>query len=106
MPALNFKNNTGQSKFTGTINYQGFNYDYIIYLTPLINPIEKQEIVSYFGNRKYKGKLCLEIDENRISESLDNDDISAFFIVNFRPDRFAFAGFSPRRRPNFRPDLR
>ena len=82
MPALNFKNNTGQSKFTGTINYQGFNYDYIIYLTPLINPIEKQEIVSYFGNRKYKGKLCLEIDENRISESIDNDDISAFFIVN------------------------
>ena len=57
MPALNFKNNTGQSKFTGTINYQGFNYDYIIYLTPLINPIEKQEIEDLYMSSGIKELL-------------------------------------------------
>ena len=81
MVALNFTNNTGQSKFNGIINYNGINYDYLIYITPLANSIEKNEIVNYFGNRMYKGKLCLDTDEEIISNSIDNGDVSAFFIV-------------------------
>lgn len=81
MPALNFENYTGESKFVGTINYQGFNYDYIIYLTPLTNRVEKNEIINYFGNRTYKGKSCLGIDEKIIRNTINNADVSAFFIV-------------------------
>lgn len=81
MVALNFINNTGQSKFTGTINYKGLDYNYTIYVTPLINQTEKDEIVSYFGNRTYKGKLCLDTTETIISDTIDNEDVSAFFIV-------------------------
>lgn len=81
MPALNFINYTGRSKFTGTINYQAFNYDYTIYLTPLTNSIEKDDIVTYFGNRRYKGKLCLDTTEQLISNTIDDNDVSAFFIV-------------------------
>jgi len=82
MPALKFENNTGQSKFTGIINHGGFEYNYVIYLTPLTNPNEKNEIVSYFGNRTYKGKLCLDIHETDISNMIDVDDLSALLIVS------------------------
>jgi hypothetical protein len=81
MPALNFKNYIGQSEFTGTIHHQGFDYDYTIYITPLTNESESDDIINYFGNRTYKGKLCLDIDEEGIKESIDNDEVSAFFIV-------------------------
>ena len=81
IPALKFENNTGKSKFTGIINNGGFEYNYVIYITPLTNPNEQNEIVSYFGNRTYKGKLCLDIDEEGIKESIDNHEVSAFFIV-------------------------
>lgn len=80
MPALNFNNNTGQSKFTGTINYKGFNYNYVIYLKPF-NSIDKNEIIKYFGNRIYKGKSCLDITEKDIRTILRKNDASAFFIV-------------------------
>lgn len=81
MPAVNFTNNTGRSKFTGTINHKGFDYDYTIYITPLTNEQESYDIINYFGNRTYKGKLCLDIDEEGIKNSIDNNDVSAFFIV-------------------------
>jgi len=81
MPALNFENYIGQSEFTGIINHQGFDYDYTIYITPLTNESESNDIINYFGNRTYKGKLCLDIDEEGIKESIDNDEVSAFFIV-------------------------
>lgn len=82
MSAVKFKNYTGQSKFTGSINYSGFNYDYIIYLLPLTNPSEKNEIISYFGNRRYKGNLCLDTDEDIIRDVIDDEDVEALFIVS------------------------
>jgi hypothetical protein len=81
MSALKFKNYTGQSKFVGLINYRGFNYDYTIYLMPLKNQGEKDEIISYFGNRRYKGKLCLDTNEEIIRDVIDGGDVEAFFIV-------------------------
>lgn len=81
MPVDNFNNKTGLSKFMGRINYQGFDYDYVIYLTPLTNEIEKNEIINYFGNRIYKGKLCLGTNEETIINLINNGDVSAFFIV-------------------------
>lgn len=80
MPASNFINNTRKSKFTGTINYQGFNYDYTIYLKPF-SLTDKNEIIRYFGNRIYKGKTCLDINEKDIRTILRKNDASAFFIV-------------------------
>lgn len=81
MVALNFTNNTDHSKFNGTINYKGLDYNYTIYITPFLNPLEKDEIVSYFGNRTYKGKLCLDTTEEIISNSINDEDVSAFLIV-------------------------
>jgi hypothetical protein len=81
MSALKFKNYTGQSKFVGLINYRGFNYDYTIYLLPLINVGEKDEIISYFGNRRYKGNLCLDTNEEIMRDVIDDEDVEAFFIV-------------------------
>lgn len=80
MPASNFINNTTQSKFTGIFNYQGFNYDYTIYLKPF-SLTDKNEIIRYFGNRIYKGKTCLDINEKDIRTILRKNDASAFFIV-------------------------
>lgn len=80
MPASNFINNTTQSKFTGILNYQGFNYDYTIYLKPF-SLTDKNEIIRYFGNRIYKGKTCLDINEKDIRTILRKNDASAFFIV-------------------------
>ena len=70
MVALNFINNTGESKFIGTINYMGMNYNYTIYIPPLTDTKEKDEIVSYFGNRIYKGKLCLDTTETLMMKML------------------------------------
>jgi hypothetical protein len=81
MPARNFINYTGQSKFIGIINYQSLNYEYTIYLTPLTNRVEKNYIINYFGNRTYKGKSCLGISEKIIKKTINNQDVSAFFIV-------------------------
>ena len=81
MPASNFKNNTGESKFIGTIHYQGLNYDYIIYLKPFTTT-QKNEIIRYFGNRVYKGKSCLDINEKDMRNILRKNDASAFFIVS------------------------
>jgi len=81
MPALDFKNDTGQSKFTGTINYKSFNYNYTIYLKPFTS-IEKNEIIRYFGNRIYKGESCLDINEKDVRRILRKEDASAFFIVS------------------------
>lgn len=80
MPASNFINTT-QSTITGTINHDGFNYNYTIYLKPF-NSREKNEIIRYFGNRIYKGKSCLDITEKDIRTILRKNDASAFFIVS------------------------
>jgi hypothetical protein len=81
MPALNFINHTGNSRFSGIITYNSIEYDFIIYITPLVDPNEIQEIVNYFGTRVYNGKPCLGIRKTSIAKMINSGDVSAFFIV-------------------------
>lgn len=81
MPAFDFINETGRHKFYGQIDNDGIQYEYIIYLSPFTEPNEINEIVTYFGNRLYRGKPCLDLTETDISDMISDRDVSAFFIV-------------------------
>jgi len=76
-----FKNNTGRHKFNGTFNYKTLNYEYILYLPILVDP-ERSEVITKFGNRMQKGKICLDVNEAIISNYLDRGDVSAYIILN------------------------
>ena len=83
MVALTFINASLKSKFEGTFFLDSTKYEYTLYLLPIKNTqIEYNEIVNYFGNRMFKGKHCLEVDEDAIKDYLDNQDVSAFIKVN------------------------
>jgi len=79
--AFKFKNNTGRHKFTGTFSYKTLNYEYILYLPNLVDP-ERSEVITKFGNRMQKGKICLDVNEAVVSNYLVNGDVSAYIIVN------------------------
>jgi hypothetical protein len=79
--AFKFKNNTGRHKFMGTFNYKTFNYEYTLYLPDLVDP-ERSEVITKFGNRMQKGKICLDVNEAIVSNYLDRGDVSAYIIVN------------------------
>jgi hypothetical protein len=79
--AFKFNNNTGKQKFIGMFSYNNLTYEYILYLPDLIEP-ERTEVITKFGNRMQKGKVCLNINENRVTTYLDNGDVSAYIIVN------------------------
>lgn len=82
MPARNFINNNSNSKFEFKISYRGLDYDCTIYIAPFTTQDEIDDIIKYFGNRKYKGKLCLDTDEEIIRKTINDNDVSAFFIVS------------------------
>ena len=79
--AFKFKNNTGRHKFTGTFSYKTLNYEYILYLPTLVDA-ERSEVITKFGNRMQKGKICLDVNEAVVSNYLVNGDVSAYIIVN------------------------
>jgi hypothetical protein len=79
--AYKFKNNTGKHKFSGTFSYKSINYEYTLYLPVLVEP-ERSEVITKFGNRMQKGKICLDINETVVSNYLDGGDVSAYIIVN------------------------
>ena len=79
--AYKFKNNTGRHKFTGTFGYNTLNYEYTLYLPDLIDP-ERSEVITKFGNRMQKGKVCLDVNEDVMRNYLDRGDISGYVIVN------------------------
>jgi len=79
--AYKFKNNTGRHKFTGTFSYNRLNYEYTLYLPDLIDP-ERSEVITKFGNRIQKGKVCLDVTEAVVSNYLDRGDVSAYIIIN------------------------
>jgi hypothetical protein len=79
--AFKFKNNTGRHKFTGTFSYKTLNYEYILYLPTLVDA-ERSEVITKFGNRTQKGKICLDVNEAVVSNYLDRGDVSAYIIVN------------------------
>lgn len=82
MVAIPFNNKTNHTKFQGSFALDSTNYDYTIYLLPIIKRKEFNEIVSYFGNRMFQGKPCLKINEATIEEYLTYNDVSAFIMVN------------------------
>lgn len=81
MGAHKFKNRSNQHKFTGVFPFQSESYEYSLYL-PDFDPTLKQEVINYFGNRMQHGTSCLEVDESVVENYIDNDDISAYIIVN------------------------
>lgn len=84
MPAIPFINKTSQTRFEGTFNLDNIQYEYTFYLQPIIRPLpkeEQQEIINYFGNRMFKGKICLEVDEETVTDYLKEGTISAFVMV-------------------------
>jgi hypothetical protein len=81
MSAIPFINKTTKTKFKGTFYLDSLDYEYTLYLLPITKQKEYDEIVSYFGNRMFKGSLCLEVGEAEVIDYLDNDDVSAFIMV-------------------------
>jgi hypothetical protein len=85
MVARPFKNKKTKTKFGGKFTLNAQEYEYTIYLTPLPKKFlkkEHDEIVKYFGTRRFKEDLCLTLNEDSFKRYLKNDDISAFLIVN------------------------
>lgn len=79
--AYKFKNNTGKHKFSDTFSYNSLTYEYTLYLPTLIDP-ERSEVITKFGNRMQKGKVCLDVNEGVVINYLDRGDISAYIILN------------------------
>ena len=79
--AYKFKNNTGRHKFTGEFQFVNLDYEYSLYLPTLIEP-ERSEVITKFGNRMQKDKVCLDITEEVITHYLDTGSVSAYVIVN------------------------
>jgi hypothetical protein len=82
MVAIPFINKTRKTKFKGTFNLDSIDYEYTLYLLPITKQKEYNEIVNYFGNRMFKGSVCLEVDESAVEDYLDNGDVSAFIMIN------------------------
>ena len=82
MVAISFNNQTRQTKFQGSFHLDSIDYEYTIYLLPIKKRSEINEIVSYFGNRMFQGKSCLDVDEAAIIDYVKYNDVSAFIMVN------------------------
>lgn len=82
MVAISFINKTRKTKFKGTFSLDSTDYEYTMYLLPITKQKEYDEIVDYFGNRMFKGNVCLDVDEPAVEDYLNNDDVSAFIMVN------------------------
>ena len=76
---------TKKTKFQGTFTLESIDYNYTLYLLPIKKQIaktQKLEIIKYFGNRLFKGKTCLDIDEAAVEENLIYGEVSAFIMVH------------------------
>jgi hypothetical protein len=81
MSAIPFNNSNTKTKFKGTFSLDSTKYEYTMYLLPITKQKEFEEIVNYFGNRMFKGSLCLGLTEEKVEEYIVNDDVSAFIMV-------------------------
>jgi hypothetical protein len=84
MTSFPFINNTNKTKFEGTFILDSQVYEYTFYLLPIISELpteEQEELISYFGNRMFKGETCLDVDEATVSYYLYENVVSAFVIV-------------------------
>jgi len=85
MVARPFRNTTELTKFEGKFILNETEYEYTIYLTPLPDSFSKEEhdeIIEYFGTRRFKKGLCLKLNRGSFKSYLRKGDISAFLIVN------------------------
>jgi hypothetical protein len=85
MTAFPFNNKTNKTKFEGTFILDSQVYEYTFYLLPIVRELpsqEQDEIISYFGNRMFKGDICLDVDESTVSYYLYDNIVSAFVMVN------------------------
>lgn len=85
MVAIPFNNKTKKTKFQGTFTLESIAYNYTLYLLPIKKQLtQKQslEIITYFGNRLFKGKPCLDIDEAAVEDNLIYGEVSAFIMVH------------------------
>jgi hypothetical protein len=84
--AYKFKNNTKEQKFNGIFTYNNLTYEYALYLPRFDEKVlignERSEVITKFGNRMQNGKVCLNMNESRITTHLDDGDVSAYIIVN------------------------
>jgi hypothetical protein len=81
MVSIPLINKTNKTKFQGTFYFDSNNYEYTIYILPIKTNPEMDEIVSYFGNRRFKGLICLGLDEDVIRRNIKDNNVSAFIIV-------------------------
>lgn len=84
MSVIPFINKTGRTKFHDSFTLDNIEYEYVFYLLPIERELPKKEhneIVKYFGNRMYKDKPCLDLNESTINGYLVNKNVSAFLIV-------------------------
>jgi hypothetical protein len=79
--AFPFINNTGKSKITQQFRLNNVDYECTIYILPIKTAQMKNEIINYFGNRRYKEKLCLDITPEIIKQNLKTNNVSAYIIV-------------------------
>lgn len=76
-----FTNYSRKHKFNGEFNFNGIDYEYVLYL-PNFSDEEKEEIIQKFGNRMQNGKICLDVDEDTVRHMIDTGNISAYIIIN------------------------
>jgi hypothetical protein len=86
MPALTFNNTSGNSKFSGSVVFEGKPFDYDIYLLPLTSQNERGEIIQRISSRKRyfpngTEETCLGLDTTSITQMIDSNDVSAFGFV-------------------------
>lgn len=77
----NFTRNPMKHKFTGEFNFEGDQYEYVLYV-PDFNANLRKEISDYFGNRMQNGKPCLGVTKADVEEYIDKNIVSAYIIVN------------------------
>jgi len=84
MSVIPFINKTGRTKFNDSFTLDNIEYEYVFYLLPIDRELPKKEhreIVNYFGNRMYKDKPCLDLNESHIEGYLLDKNVSAFVVV-------------------------
>jgi hypothetical protein len=80
-----FENPTGINRFDDTVNFEGVDFEYTIFITPLIKGTEDYEwVVEHIKRRRQKGephKSCLGTTKSVIEQHLDEKITSAYGFV-------------------------
>lgn len=83
--AIQISNRTGETRFDGKIDYEGQQYEYTIFITPLQKATPEYDfVVKGISGRRQKGsrKTCLGLTSKNIKKHLDKRITSAYGFVN------------------------